>query len=94
MGHMREGDLHYEQYSKNENRYSCGKPVSYTHLDVYKRQLPCKLAVLYWHSWQQKSTAVDTYNLLSVFYTHLFLQRESRLLTGLMDTLIFTSTVT
>ena len=26
MGHMREGDLHYEQYSKNENRYSCGKP--------------------------------------------------------------------
>ena len=22
----REGDLHYEQYSKNENRYSCGKP--------------------------------------------------------------------
>ena len=30
--------------------YSCDLPVSYTHLDVYKRQTPCSMTMKYAHS--------------------------------------------
>lgn len=41
--------------------------------------LPSKLAVLYRHPWQQKSTAVDTYNLLYLRYSsiHIHIDYEA-----------------
>ena len=32
------GSLHFRQPSKSPERLQCGDAVSYTHLDVYKRQ--------------------------------------------------------
>ena len=43
--------------SKSRNDIDCTCPVSYTHLDVYKRQTLCILRLRAWYS-----TIVDTFN--------------------------------
>ena len=47
------------------------KPVSYTHLDVYKRQLPCRSNTRSSLQWLYRISSLSLYSFVAVSYTHL-----------------------